>query len=205
MLPKILDTILNNGGTFRIPGSTSARPATTRAMPGGSPGDSRAGLERILAQSTALSLPKIADLTPADIEGAFPEGFYSTTNQRTEVRLAGEWVPVLDQEMDCGIVVERRVARGVPMNEIRRGDAVVVGHAGVRVFPEERLRGPQTFAFMDSNVSTEKPKGIATREIARELVHQRSAGGSANALPCGWMVRTRRPGSCLSPPLLLGV
>ncbi len=117
-------------------------------------------------------------LAPADIEGAFPEGFYSTTNQRTEVRLAGEWVPVLDQEMDCGIVVEQRAARCVPMNEIEPGDAVVVGHVPESgCFPRNVARGPQAFAFMDSNVSTEKPKGIATREIARELVHHRSAGG----------------------------
>ena len=45
-------------------------------------------------------------LVPADMDGAFPEGFYSTTNQRTEVRLGGEWVEVADQEMDCGVVVE---------------------------------------------------------------------------------------------------
>ena len=40
------------------------------------------------------------------MDGAFPEGFYSTTNQRTEIRLDGHWIEVADQEMDCGIVVE---------------------------------------------------------------------------------------------------
>ena len=35
-----------------------------------------------------------------------PRGFYSTTNQRTQVRLGGRWVDVQDQEMDCGIVVD---------------------------------------------------------------------------------------------------
>ena len=52
-----------------------------------------------------------------------------------------------------------------------------MGHAGVRVFPEERSRGPQTFEFMGSNVSTEKPKGVAIRQIARELAENRAAGG----------------------------
>ena len=47
----------------------------------------------------------------------------------------------------------------------------------MRVFPEERSRGPQSFAFMDSGVSTEKPKGLAIREIARELADHRAAGG----------------------------
>ena len=45
-------------------------------------------------------------LVAADIAGAFPEDFYSTTNQRTEVRVAGHWLEVADQEMDCAIVVD---------------------------------------------------------------------------------------------------
>ena len=182
ILPKILDSILNNGGTFRIAqiaiGQARNDPSyalvEVRA-------ESREALERILAQiadhGAVPAATQDCHLTPADIAGTFPEGFYSTTNQRTEVRLASRWIPVLDQEMDCGIVVEEGVARCVPMNEIRRGAAVVVGHAGVRVFPEERSRGHQAFAFMESSVSTEKPKGIATREIARELVDHRLAGG----------------------------
>jgi lysine-ketoglutarate reductase/saccharopine dehydrogenase-like protein (TIGR00300 family) len=63
------------------------------------------------------------------------------------------------------------------MNEVRLGDLAVVGHAGVRVFPEERARGPQTFEFMGSTVSTEKPKGVAIREIARELAENHAGGG----------------------------
>ena len=63
------------------------------------------------------------------------------------------------------------------MNECRRGDPIVVGHAGVRVFPEQRSRDAQTFAFMDSGVSSEKPKGLAIREIARDLAQHRAAGG----------------------------
>src|SRR5205823_1905295 len=41
----------------------------------------------------------------ADMDGAFPEGFYSTTNYRTQVRLGGEWVEVEEQEMDGGILL----------------------------------------------------------------------------------------------------
>jgi lysine-ketoglutarate reductase/saccharopine dehydrogenase-like protein (TIGR00300 family) len=117
-------------------------------------------------------------LVGADIAGALPEGFYSTTNQRTEIRLAGKWTPVADQEMDCGILLEPSgLARCVPMNEIRLGDRVVVGHAGVRVFPEDRPRDTQAFEFMNSTVSTEKPKWAAIREIARDLAANRASGG----------------------------
>jgi lysine-ketoglutarate reductase/saccharopine dehydrogenase-like protein (TIGR00300 family) len=144
--------------------------------------DARA-LERILTQiadhgATPINVSDCR-LAAADIAQAFPEGFYSTTNQRTEIRLAGKWMPVEDQEMDCGIVVDAAHgrARCLPMNEVRVGDAIVVGRAGVRVFPEERSRETQTFEFMGSAVSTEKPKELAIRRIARELAENREAGG----------------------------
>src|SRR6202030_3006587 len=60
----------------------------------------------------------------ADIAGAFPDGFYSTTNFRTQVRLGGEWIEVEDQEMDCGILInpEGGAARCLPMVTVKRGD-----------------------------------------------------------------------------------
>jgi len=63
------------------------------------------------------------------------------------------------------------------MSEARKDDWIVVGHAGVRVFPQERSRHQQTFEFMGSSVSTEKPKGLAIRNISRELAENRAAGG----------------------------
>lgn len=184
ILPKILDCITSAGGAFRIKdiaiGQARSDPShaliEVRA-------DDAATLERILAiiadHGAVPAVAQDARFVPADIAGAFPEGFYSTTNQRTEVRLKGRWLPVGDQEMDCGIVVDAAggLARCLPMNEVRPGDLIVVGHAGVRVFPEERSRAPQTFEFMGSPVSTEKPKEVAIRRIAHELVENRAAGG----------------------------
>ena len=51
-----------------------------------------------------------ARTVPADIAGAFPDAFYSTTNQRTQVRFKGRWIDVQDQEMDCGIALDPRRA-----------------------------------------------------------------------------------------------
>ena len=104
----------------------------------------------------------------ADMDGAFPEGFYSTTNQRTEVRLSGHWHEVDLQEMDCGIVVsaDHKQVKCLPMVDVRRGDLIIVGHAGVRVFPPQRAVQHHLFEFMGSNVSTEKPKTVAIRAIA---------------------------------------
>ena len=67
-------------------------------------------MQRILAQiadhGAVPTTKQDCRLVDADMDGAFPEGFYSTTNQRTEIRLDGHWIEVADQEMDCGIVVE---------------------------------------------------------------------------------------------------
>jgi lysine-ketoglutarate reductase/saccharopine dehydrogenase-like protein (TIGR00300 family) len=184
ILPKILDLIAGSGGCFRIKEMTigQARNDPSHAVLEVRADDEQV-LQKILAQvADHGAVPtdvRDCTLVPADIAGAFPESFYSTTNQRTEVRIAGHWLPVADQEMDCAIVVDhsRMTARCLPMADTRLGELIVVGHCGVRVFPEERSRGPQTFEFMGSNVSTEKPKNIAIRQIARQLADNRAAGG----------------------------
>ncbi len=111
ILPKVLDTITANGGTFRIanisigqsrhdPSSAVIEVRTTKPEL----------MERILAEiadhGAVRTTKQDCRLVEADMDGAFPEGFYSSTNQRTEIRLDGKWVEVADQEMDCGIVVE---------------------------------------------------------------------------------------------------
>src|SRR5205823_3740507 len=62
-------------------------------------------------------------LVAADIAGAFPEGFYSTTNQRSEIRHGGQWTLVADQEMDCGILVDAAAgtARCRAMTDVHTG------------------------------------------------------------------------------------
>ncbi len=202
ILPKVLDAVLAYGGAFQIKRFTIGKASSdpSYAMIAVEAGD-RETLDLILAQiadhGAVPTTVQDCTLAPADVDGAFPEGFYSSTNQRTEVRLAGEWVPVADQEMDCGIRVDAAApaARCVPMADVRRGDAIVAGHAGVRVFPEQRPRDPQDFAFMESSVSTEKPKGAAIREIARTLLQTRAAGGKTLLVGGPAIVHTGSGGS----------
>jgi lysine-ketoglutarate reductase/saccharopine dehydrogenase-like protein (TIGR00300 family) len=79
--------------------------------------------------------------------------------------------------MDCAITVQNGRARCITMNEVRRGDPIVVGHDGVRVLPLERPRHqPPVFAFMGSNVSSEKPNPRLIREIANRMREVRAAG-----------------------------
>lgn len=184
ILPKVLDCITTAGGAFRI---KNIHIGQDRTDPSFAVIDVRAAtdeaLQRILAQiadhGAAPTAGHDCRLIDADLDGAFPEGFYSTTNQRTEIRLDGHWLPVAEQEMDCGITVERSTstARCMPMSEVRRGMPIVVGHAGVRVFPPERTQQEHAFAFMNSAVSTEKPKGVIIRQIAKQLFENRAGNG----------------------------
>jgi lysine-ketoglutarate reductase/saccharopine dehydrogenase-like protein (TIGR00300 family) len=186
ILPKILDVIMAGGGAFHIKRITIGQSRTDASY-------ALLEVSAETAETLAEILGQIADhgavptalhdarLEAADIPGAFPEGFYSTTNQRTEIRLDGHWIGISDQEMDCGILVDRKTktARCVPMTDVQRGEAIVVGHSGVRVFPEERINVRQSFEFMNSAVSTEKPKGVAIRQIAMEMFRARESRGKS--------------------------
>ncbi len=183
ILPKILDLITAGGGSFRIKNISigQARKDPSYALVEVE-APSEELLHDILAQvndhGAVITQSRDCALVAADMDGAFPEGFYSTTNQRTEIRAGGHWHPVEDQEMDCGILVAGDgLARCVAMTDVRRGDPIVVGHVGVRVLPEERAQERPMFEFMASSVSTEKPKGIVIREIARELLRARRGSG----------------------------
>jgi lysine-ketoglutarate reductase/saccharopine dehydrogenase-like protein (TIGR00300 family) len=184
ILPKVLDLITVGGGTFRVKRIAigQARNDPSFALVEVS-APSPQMLADILAQisdhgavPTAL---KDCQLEVADMDGAFPEGFYSSTNQQTEVRIGGQWIEVGLQEMDCGVAVNlaAETARCVPMCDVKAGTSFVLGHVGVRVFPPERSQERQAFEFMSSSVSTEKPKGVAIRQIAQELFKNRKNGG----------------------------
>lgn len=184
ILPKILDAIMAQKGTFEIRkisvGQRRLDPSYALVQV---QADTEGQLEQIL--NTIYdhgAVPVVTSdcrLVAADIAGAFPEGFYSTTNQRTEVRRGGHWLPVDLQEMDCGIVidVDRQTAQCIPMLDVRVGQLIVVGHVGVRVFPEERAQSESGFEFMDSPVSTEKPKRVAARQVAEWLIKTKLSGG----------------------------
>lgn len=122
--------------------------------------------------------PSDAELAPAPADGVLPDRFYSTTNLQTWIRIAGKWVPVQGVEMDLGVCVDLACgsARSVPMAEVCAGDMYVVGHKGLRIKPQERPRDRQAFEFMNSAVSSEKPKAQVVAEVARLLRATRKAG-----------------------------
>ncbi len=183
LLPKVLDEILTRGGNYLIKemqlGKRQIDPSYVR-LEVRAPARDR--LEEIL--DTIHDHGAVAvdagdcETEVADIDEAFPEAFYSTTNHRTEVRIAGEWVVVQNQEMDCGIRIDldTKTARTVPMVRVRKGDLIVVGRNGIRVLPTESAARHTLFEFMSSAVSSEKPKGVTVREIASTMKRTKEAG-----------------------------
>jgi lysine-ketoglutarate reductase/saccharopine dehydrogenase-like protein (TIGR00300 family) len=67
------------------------------------------------------------------------------------------------------------------MADVRKGDLIVIGHHGTRVLPQGRDRDKLSlFGFMQSTVSSEKPKNVTVREIAAEM--RRAKQGDGNIL-----------------------
>lgn len=149
-------------------------------------------LAAVLDFGAAPTVPDDVRLAPAPADGVFPEGFYATTNLETEARLGGRWVRVRHPEMDLAIVVDAdaRTAVTRPMSDIRAGDMVAVGHDGLRVRPVERPRSAQVFEFMNSSVSSEKPKAQVVADIARMLREVRATGRDVIAVAGPAVVHT---------------
>jgi lysine-ketoglutarate reductase/saccharopine dehydrogenase-like protein (TIGR00300 family) len=183
LLPKVLDEILTRGGAYVLKeitlGKRQIDPSYTRIE---ITADSHQQLDEILRaihEHGAISTTQHdCEYDLADMDGAFPERFYSTTNYRTQVRLGDDWIDVDDQEMDCGIVLDRdkKTVRCLAMVHVKKGDPIVVGHQGVRVMPAETSARHSLFEFMSSAVSSEKPKGVTVREIAATMKRTKAAG-----------------------------
>jgi lysine-ketoglutarate reductase/saccharopine dehydrogenase-like protein (TIGR00300 family) len=137
-------------------------------------------LEGLVQSLMGLGMTRVdtgeARLVPADIDGVLPDGFYSSTNLETEVRVDGRWITVEQPEMDCAIVVRDGRARTMPMSDVVKGDQVVVGSLGIRVQPRDRGRAGEVFEFMSSQVSSEKPQGLIVRRVAAVMQTTRARG-----------------------------
>jgi lysine-ketoglutarate reductase/saccharopine dehydrogenase-like protein (TIGR00300 family) len=183
-LPRAWDTIMDRGGNFVVEemrvGVSKTEPSYARLKVEAS--DS-ATLDLIISELQQLGAVLLHgnDAKTATVEqnGVLPDKFYSTTNLPTEVRLNGQWVTVENIEMDVAIVIDKEHDRayGKPMHEVQVGDQVVIGYQGIRVHPFERARERESFAFMQSNVSSEKVKVLAIQEIAHQMQETREHNG----------------------------
>jgi len=138
-------------------------------------------LQDLLQQLTTFGCHPVrqrdALLKPAEKDACVPDDFYSTTNHRTHVRVAGQWVDVERQRMDAVIVVGGGRAECRKLRDVKVGETVVRGHDGIRVTPEFRERDRLGFAFMSNDVSSERRVEGSVARIAQMMRDVRTAGG----------------------------
>ncbi len=187
ILPKVLDEIVARDGRFHVEELTVGRERNDASYARLCiEADTELLLDEILRliqeHGAELVHQEDATLVPASADGVFPDQFYVTSNYPQQVRVAGEWIPVTPVRMDCGIAVdpEARVAYTRKFSQVKEGELVVVGHSGVRVITAPvstgRQAAPDTFEFMASSVSSEKPKTAVIRAVAEQMKAVRAAG-----------------------------
>ncbi len=184
ILPRVWDTIMDSGGEFDLleirVGKTKQETSFARMkIFADTPAQMDELMQALNELGAVVQSPDDAQTEPAPRDGALPDDFYSTTNLPTQIRLAGKWLDVANTEMDLAIVVERakNSAAMIPMTEVKQGDAVVVGHDGIRVQPLARSRDKEIFSFMNADVSSERPKRLVISQIAREMRETKARGG----------------------------
>lgn len=126
-------------------------------------------------------------LRAADMDGAVPEDFYSTTNHRTSVFLGGTWVAADDQRMDAVLIVNDGRVACRKLRDVRKGEQVVCGMQGIRVSPDVQQRDKPSFGFMSNEVSSERRVETAVARVA-EMMRQVKADGGRIAFVAGPVV-----------------
>lgn len=185
-LSKVLDRILKKGGQYELldlkvghdrDDSSSAKLSILA--------EDEASFETIMEELKAQggTFPEETDVTlaPSPAEGVFPDGFYSTTNLETYVRLGGKDIRVENEAMDLGIALDAGCKRAftLSMSEAKKGQRFVVGTEGVTVVPlqkGEARGGREVFGFMKTEVSVEKPRHRVLEELAASLKESHEKG-----------------------------
>jgi lysine-ketoglutarate reductase/saccharopine dehydrogenase-like protein (TIGR00300 family) len=201
LLPKVLDAIVDAGASYEIlqleMGTTTLDQSHVRIRVSAA---DEASLDALLADVQVHGVNREdasdAETVPAPADGVLPAEFYSTTNLATSVRVGGHWVQSGRPEMDCALVVDPAspaaptAVRMVPMHRVGAGEAVVVGWRGVRVETPTRTDDADSFGFMTSEVSSEKPKAVSLARVAASIRdaqdrRDRGTGGGRVLAVCG--------------------
>lgn len=176
-LPKIMDTILDMEASYHIEeikiGNRKEEPSYARLAISCNDEETMSKiLEKVTKQGATLLEEQSVTLKESFKDQTMPDDFYSTTNMKTDIFLNNEWIAVKDTAMDCGIVVstEKKQAKCLKLSQIKKGDKIVMGYKGVRVHPIKKHEDKQAFAFMGSEVSSEKPKSLIIKKIAKRMV-----------------------------------
>jgi lysine-ketoglutarate reductase/saccharopine dehydrogenase-like protein (TIGR00300 family) len=121
------------------------------------------------------------DKLPGD--GVLPEGFFSTSNLPTYLKVGSEWLMPSRPRMDCVVVKRGKALECIEPRRLRGGDLVAMGEAedgseGIYVHAEGFLGGSHSaneFRFMSTEVSRERP--VNYEELAARLGEEKTRGG----------------------------
>ena len=182
ILSKALDTILDLEGEFEIlefrVGRKKEEYSYARLFVAGKDEEH---LNKILKELHKLGAreikPEEVELKEAEADKVLPDNFYVTTNHPTYVFYKGRWMEVEDISMDRVIAIRNGRAICIPIDEVKKGDKIVVGEKGVKVVPPERPRRYSPFQFMGGSVSSERPTEEIVEIIAREILELKKKGG----------------------------
>ncbi|MDR2623647.1 MAG: TIGR00300 family protein [Methanobrevibacter sp.] len=185
VLPKALDTIMNQGGDFKIlefeVGKRKSDISKARIVVYA---DSPILLDSILDElseiGASISEIKEVELIESPKDKVVPPDFYSTTNHTTHILYDIDWILVENIEMDCMITIDKENKRASckTISKVKKGDLIVVGREGIKVTPPQRPRGKKgVFEFMNSDVSSEKPLKSTIKNIGDEIKEIKCNGG----------------------------
>jgi lysine-ketoglutarate reductase/saccharopine dehydrogenase-like protein (TIGR00300 family) len=185
ILSRVLDDVREYGGDWvinRFDVGHDAADLSSATITVSSDDDEE--LQRLLMRLQSRGVnsvdPGQVETAVCEVDGVFPDFFYSTTNLETRVRVAGRWVRVENPEMDCGLVVdtsgESPRVYTVPMADVKAGMEVVCGVSGIRVVAPVMTKAEGSFGFMESDVSSEKPQAVLVRQVADGMREAKANG-----------------------------
>ena len=185
ILTRIFDRIMDLNGEFEVLEFKIGKQKTDYSyakllVKGKSSKHLQTILEEVYREGAVPVKLQSANFRAATKDMVMPDDFYSTTNHQTSVLVDSDWIEVENQMMDKAIVVDLTKKRAWcrPIREIRKGDMIVVGDAGVRIVPPERPReGMDVFQFMSSHTSTEKPIQALAKRIADDVFETKKKRG----------------------------
>ncbi|GJL68785.1 MAG: TIGR00300 family protein [Nitrospirales bacterium] len=196
ILAKVLDAIVMLGGTFTLSEVTvgTRREDTSHAtilIEAPTMELLQEILKTIQPHGAVIETEEDCTVEPSPADGILPEDFYATSHLSTQIRWQGNWIDVPQPEMDLAIRLKTSPLSGqmVPMGSVKKGDLVVTGRKGVRVFPLERPKERDAFGFMEAQVSSERPHHHIIADVAKRMKaiqQQRKEGkGSGKVLFAG--------------------
>jgi lysine-ketoglutarate reductase/saccharopine dehydrogenase-like protein (TIGR00300 family) len=125
-----------------------------------------------------------ARFAPLPADGILPEGFFSTSNLPTYVRVRGQWIAPTRPRMDCVIVQRDGGLESIEPRRLKAGAMIAMGLAedgaeGIVVHGGGFLGGGHSaneeFRFMGTEVSRERP--VNYEELAGRVLEERERGG----------------------------